>query len=266
MILPQMANTPPLLETVNLTKHFGGVAALAGVDFALQEGEIVGLIGPNGAGKTTFINIVTGLDRPTRGEIRYRGKAITAASSHHIARLGLARTFQVTRPFRHLTVLENVAVGAMFGAGGAARNTGAAFDKAEQVLTSVGMKAKIKWQAERLTIADLKRLELAKSLAMDPHVLLLDEVMAGLHGSEVLEAMDLLRQIHASGITLLVVEHVMKAIMGLSQRIVVLEFGRKIAEGTPTQIVENPKVIAAYLGNRYAQKNARAGESIGASQ
>ncbi len=250
-----MSSPPPVLETSRLTKHFGGVAALDGVDLALRESEILGLIGPNGAGKTTFINVVTGLDRASSGEIRLRGEPITHASTHYIARLGLARTFQVTRPFRHLSVLENVAVGAMFGARGAERNTRAAFDRAEEVINLVGMKAKIRAPADRLTTPDLKRLELAKALAMNPRVLLLDEVMAGLHGTEIGEAMELLRQIHASGITLLVVEHVMKAIMGLSQRIVVLEFGRKIAEGTPEQIIENPQVIAAYLGNRYASKS-----------
>ncbi len=247
----------PVLETRGLVKEFGGIRALADLDLTLYEGEILGLIGPNGAGKTTFINVVTGLDRATGGEIRLRGESITKASTHHIARLGLARTFQVTRPFRHLSVLENVAVGAMFGSRGSERNTRAAFDRAEEVVDLVGLRPRMTAPADRLTIPDLKRLELAKALAMSPRILLLDEVMAGLHGAEVGEAMELLRQIHASGITLLVVEHLMKAIMGLSQRIVVLEFGSKIAEGTPEEIVANPRVIAAYLGKRYAKRQGQ---------
>jgi branched-chain amino acid transport system ATP-binding protein len=255
-----VTSTTPVLETIKLRKNFGGVAALNGVDLALHEGEILGLIGPNGAGKTTFINIVTGLDRPSSGQVKFRGVSIRGRPSYRVAQLGLARTFQVVKPFRHLTVLENVAVGAMFGAQGAERSTRQAFERAQEVLVLVGMKDKLRRPADRLTIPDLKRLELAKALAMQPTVLLLDEVMAGLHGGEIGEAMELLRQIHASGVTLLVVEHVMKAIMGLSQRIVVLEFGQKIAEGTPGEIVENPKVIAAYLGNRYARA------SVGARQ
>ncbi len=247
-----MSTATPVLETIKLSKRFGGVDALHGVDLALYEGEILGLIGPNGAGKTTFINIVTGLDRPSGGEVKFRGEPIRGRPAYRVAQLGLARTFQVVKPFRHLSVIENVAVGAMFGAQGTAR-TAKAFDRAEEVLTMVGMKDKLLYPADRLNIPDLKRLELAKALAMQPTVLLLDEVMAGLHGGEIGQAMDLLRAIHASGVTLLVVEHVMKAIMGLSERIVVLEFGETIAQGTPAEIVENPKVIAAYLGNRYAR-------------
>jgi len=248
-----MSNAITILETKNVTKHFGGVTALAGVDLALHENEILGLIGPNGAGKTTFINVVTGLDKPSSGEVNYRGSSIAGKPSYHAARLGLARTFQVVKPFRNLTVLENVAVGAMFGAGGTSRLTRAAFEHAEEVLVRVGMKERIKSPASSLTVPDLKRLELAKALAMDPSVLLLDEVMAGLHSREIAEAVELLQQIHASGVTLLVIEHVMKAIMALSQRIVVLDFGEKVAEGTPAEIVENPQVIAAYLGDRYVK-------------
>ncbi len=263
-----MTNTPAVLETIDLTKSFGGLSALTGVDMSLHEGEILGVIGPNGAGKTTFINCVTGLYTPTGGTVRFMGKDVAGRPAHLMGRLGLARTFQVVRPFRNLTVLENVTVGAMFGAGGRTRGTREAFDRAEQVLVRVGLKDKIASDASSLTIPDLKRLELAKALAMEPKVLLLDEVMAGLHSAEIDRAVDLLKRIHADGITLLVVEHVMKAIKALSHRIVVLDFGKKIADGTPQEVLNNPDVISAYLGERYVKRQAeqeRAAEAAGAA-
>ena len=228
--------------------------ALSNVNMTLHEGEILGVIGPNGAGKTTFINVVTALYPPSSGKIEFLGRDVSVSHPHRMGRIGLARTFQVVRPFRNLSVLENVAVGAMFGAGGAKRSASEAFGRAEQVLTRVGMKDKISADASRLTIPDLKRLELARALAMDPKVLLLDEVMAGLHTAEIDRAVELLKQIHADGISLLVVEHVMKAIKALSHRIMVLDFGKKIADEAPDVVLNDPNVIAAYLGQRYMQR------------
>ena len=244
----------PLLEARGVTKHFGGVAAVQNVDMTIDSGEIVGLIGPNGAGKTTFVNLITGMEPLTAGSVKFEGREIGGLGAYRVGRMGIARTFQVVKPFRNMTVRENVAVGAMFGAGGFRRTSRQAFDRAEAVLDFVGLSAKAMRSSEQLTIPDLKRLELAKTLAMDPQLLLLDEVMAGLNAREIEDAIALIRKVHASGITVLVIEHVMKAIVSLSQRIIVLQYGQKIAEGAPDVVMNDPNVISAYLGQRYAER------------
>jgi branched-chain amino acid transport system ATP-binding protein len=263
---PDASRLPPdglesasLLEVRQLTKRFGGLAAVAGVDLTIRKGEILGVIGPNGAGKTTFVNCITGLDKPTSGTILFRGSDITKTPSYAIGRLGIARTFQVVKPLKQLSVRDNVAIGAMFGARGKERTAAQARERAEEVLTRVGLVHRIAHTAADLTIQDLKRLELAKALAMDPELLLLDEVMAGLTPTEIESAMELLRQINRDGVTLFVIEHVMKAIMGISDRLVVLHYGKKIAEGKPQEIVESPEVIEAYLGERFARRAKAAG-------
>ena len=249
----------PILEARQITKRFGGLAAVAGVDLTIRKGEILGVLGPNGAGKTTFVNCITGLDKPTSGTILFRGEDITKLPSYAIGRLGIARTFQVVKPLKQLTVRDNVAIGAMFGARGRERSAAQARQRAEEVLTKVALVHRANDRASDLTIADLKRLELAKALAMDPQLLFLDEVMAGLNPTEVEKAMELLRQINREGVTLFVIEHVMKAIMGISDRLVVLHYGKKIAEGAPQEIVESPEVIEAYLGERFAKRARAAG-------
>ncbi|HEV2063929.1 MAG TPA: ATP-binding cassette domain-containing protein [Thermoanaerobaculia bacterium] len=248
-----------LLDARAITKRFGGLAAVAGVDLTIRKGEILGVIGPNGAGKTTFVNCITGFDKPTSGTIVFRGEDITKTPSYAIGRLGIARTFQVVKPLKQLTVRDNVAIGAMFGARGKERTAAQARERAEEVLTRVGLQHRIGHTASDLTIPDLKRLELAKALAMDPELLFLDEVMSGLNPAEVEKAMELLRQINREGVTLFVIEHVMKAIMGISDRLVVLHYGKKIAEGRPQDIVESSAVIEAYLGERFAKRAKAAG-------
>jgi branched-chain amino acid transport system ATP-binding protein len=248
------ANAPVLLEARGLTKRFGGLTAVSGVDLTIRRGEILGVIGPNGAGKTTLVNCVTGLDRFSAGTVLFKGEEITRLPAYAIGRRGLARTFQVVKPLKELSVRDNVAVGAMFGARGRERTARQARDRAGEILTQVGLGHRITHRASDLTIPDLKRLELAKALAMDPEILFLDEVMAGLNPSEVEKAMELLLQIGREGVTLFVIEHVMRAIMGISDRLIVLHYGKKIAEGKPREIVESPAVIEAYLGERFARR------------
>ncbi len=243
-----------LLEARQVSKQFGGLAALEGVDLKIMKGEILGVIGPNGAGKTTFVNCLSGSDKPTSGVVLFKGVDITKMPSYAIGRLGLARTFQVVKPLKQLSVQDNVAVGAMFGARGKERTTAQARAYAEEILRTVGLLHRLTNKASELTLPDLKRLELAKALAMNPDLLLLDEVMAGLNQTEIAKAMDLIREINRSGVTLFVIEHVMKAIMGISDRVVVLHFGKKIAEGNPQEVIDRPEVVEAYLGQRFARR------------
>ncbi len=253
-----MNGRTPLLSVHDATKRFGGVMAVQGISFDVYPGEIVGLIGPNGAGKTTLVNLITGVAKPSRGTITFGSTRLDGLKPHVIGRLGIARTFQVVRPFPSLTVLENVAVGAMYGAGGAHRSAADALHKAAEVLDFVHLAERSGDPAESLPIGGRKRLELAKALAMEPRLLLLDEVTAGLRGAEIDDAMDIIRAINARGVTLLVIEHVMKVITGVCHQVVVLDYGKKIAQGTPDAVTSNPAVIQAYLGKRYAGASGQA--------
>ncbi|MDR7401274.1 MAG: ABC transporter ATP-binding protein [Armatimonadota bacterium] len=238
---------PVLLRLEDVSKRFGGLVANDRVSLEVHEGEILGLIGPNGAGKTTLFHCISGFYAPDEGRIFFRGQEITGKSPEEIARLGIARTFQIVRVFRDLTVLDNTIVGALLRA----RRVQEAREKARQVLEFTGLKDKMNRLAAHLTIADKKRLELSRALATEPTLLLLDEVMAGLTPQEIKEAVSLIRAIRARGITVFVVEHVMEAIMAVCDRIVVLDYGRKIADDVPANIATYEEVIKAYLGERY---------------
>ncbi len=237
-----------ILSVREVSKSFGGLRAVHRVSFELQEGELLGLIGPNGAGKTTLFHLISGFLAPDEGVILFAGEPLAGLRPHAVCRRGMVRTFQVARPFLRLTVLENVVVGALERV--AHRHE--ALGIAEEVLDLTGLRAKAETPGHSLTLPDRKRLELARALATGPRVLLLDEVMAGLNPTEAGRLIDLIRSVHGRGVTILLIEHVMKAVMSLSQRILVLSYGQLIAEGPPQAIVRDRKVIEAYLGEDYA--------------
>jgi branched-chain amino acid transport system ATP-binding protein len=240
-----------LLDCSGVTKYFGGLAALHEVDLQVAAGEIVGLIGPNGSGKTTFFNVVTGLYSLSRGAIRFKDQEILGLKPFEICQKGIGRTFQITKPFARMTALENVMVGALYGKGKASDDLKKARTTAEQLLDRVGLGSKKNARVSDLTLEDKKRLELSKALSTRPELLLLDEVMAGLNPTEIKEIMELIRKVRQDGVTLIVVEHVMHAVMSLADRVCVLHHGEKIAEGTPEEISKNRRVIESYLGEDF---------------
>jgi branched-chain amino acid transport system ATP-binding protein len=242
-----------LLEARRLTKAFGSFKAVDDASLSVAAGDVLGLIGPNGAGKSTFFNCLTGDLRPSAGSVHFEGRDVTAHGPEARARLGLARTFQVPLTFESMTVLDNVMIGAFLRYPGSA----AARAKARQVIDFVGLAAVSDAPARSLGTPGRKRLEIARALASEPKVLLLDEAMAGLTPVEIRTAIDLVRQIHASGITLVIVEHIMEVIMSLADRVAVFHQGREIARGTPREVTSNGQVIEAYLGKRHAQKLRR---------
>jgi branched-chain amino acid transport system ATP-binding protein len=236
-----------LLELSGVSRSFGGLAAVKSVDLRIESGEIVGLIGPNGAGKTTLFNLITGTFRPNSGSILFDGRDITRLAPHARCRLGIARTFQLVRPFPNLSVLDNVAVGSVYGRQPASSRR-AAEAAARETLELLGLGDRVQRLARTLTLVDRKRLELARALATRPRLLLLDELLAGLNPSEVNAAMDLVRGIRDSGVTIVMVEHLVKALFGVSDRVAVLSAGEKICEGSPENVAQDARVVDAYLG------------------
>lgn len=236
-----------LLRVCTLSKFFGGVTAIKNLDFEVKKNEILGLIGPNGCGKTTLFNLITGFHKSDRGAIFLEGKDITHVKPYMACQKGIARTFQIVRPFSELTTLENVAIGTLYGSD-PIRSLNQGRKEAQKILNFIGFADKTKVIARNLGLVDRKTLELGRALATKPKLLLLDEIMAGLNPVEIETTMRLVHAIRESGITVIVVEHLMKAVLGMSDRIIVLNAGEKIAEGTPKQISVDPQVIQAYLG------------------
>lgn len=248
-----------ILHIEGLSKQFGGLQALQDVTFDLPEGQILGLIGPNGAGKTTLFNCISGVYTPTAGRVIFRDEDITGDKAYHIAHKGMARTHQIVRPLEELTVLENVMVGACFGQKGYSLRQ--AREVADEVMSFVGISERADQLAGSLNVGQKKRLEMGRSLAAQPYLLLLDEVLAGLNPSEIGQMVEIVKAIRSErDITIIMIEHVMHAVMNVSDRIVVLDYGRQLAEGTPQEVAENPKVIEAYLGDpKLAERLLREG-------
>ncbi len=240
-----------LLEIEGLSKSFGGLKAVHDVDLVVNEGEIVGIIGPNGSGKTTVLNLVTGFLKPDAGKVTFGGEDITGFPRYRVSQKGIARTFQLVKPFLESTVLEDVMVGRAYGHA-PAETLKAAAEESTEILKRVGLADRAKVVVKGLTVMQRKRLELARALAAKPQLLLLDELMAGLNPGEAEDACNLIRQRRESNITIIVVEHIVKAICGLSDRVMVLDMGEKIAEGSPDEVVRNPTVIDVYLGKAHA--------------
>ena len=248
----------PVLETRGLGRRFGGLQAVSDVSFSVPAGQVLGVIGPNGAGKSTFINLVTGHIKPTEGRVLIDGKDLTGARPWVIAQAGVARTFQIVKPFRGMSVRENVAVGILYGSNGT-NVMSKALKAAEEVLEEVGMAGLGDRPPGELSVADARRLEFAKALALRPRLLLLDEVMAGLRHTEIEPSLELIRKLKGRGITIIVVEHVMKAILAVSDQVLVLHHGEVLTSGDPHEVLSDARVIEAYLGHRYVKR--RDGES-----
>jgi branched-chain amino acid transport system ATP-binding protein len=255
LIAPQPTAADPILQVRNLSKRFGGLWAVRDVSFAVAEGQILGIIGPNGAGKSTLINLITGHLRPTSGQVLINGDDVTGSRPWVIAHDRVARTFQIVKPFRGLTVRENVAIGAMHG-NERDRSVRDALATADRVLDLVGIAQHAGAAPSQLSVADARRLELAKALACRPRLLLIDEVMAGLRQKEIEAAVELIHKLRDSGISIVAVEHVMKAIVAISDRVLVLHHGSVLTEGSPQEVLGDQRVIEAYLGHRYVKRRS----------